>query len=175
MENGIVIWLTGLPGSGKSTVANALKDLHSDFIILSMDEMRKLVTPNPTYSDSERDIVYRAIVFLAKILSDNGLNVIIDATGNLRKWRELARYLIKKFIEVYLKCPLNICIKRERNRINKHSAPGNIYEKAQKGWPVPGINVPYETPLNPEIEIDSERLSINEIVKIIDSKIKELK
>lgn len=175
MNQGIVIWLTGLPGSGKSTVAKGLKDIYPDFVILNMDEMRKLVTPKPTYSDSERDIVYRAIVFLAKILSDNGLNVIIDATGNLRKWRDLARDLIKTFLEVYLKCPLNICIEREEKRVNKHSAPNNIYKKAKEGWPVPGINVPYEEPLNPDIVVDSERFSINEIVKIVDNKIKELK
>lgn len=172
MVEGVVIWITGLPGSGKSTIANALKVLRPDFIILNMDELRKFLTPEPTYSDKERDLVYRALVLLAKVLSDKGFNVIIDATGNLRKWRELARNSIKKYIEVYLKCPLNICIEREEKRIDRHCAPGNIYKKASEGWPVPGINAPYEEPLNPEIEVDSESLSVIEIVKIIDNKIK---
>lgn len=108
--SGIAIWITGLPGSGKSTVANEVKKVHPEFIILRMDELRKIVTPEPTYSDAEREIVYRTIVYLAKKLTEHGHDVIIDATGNLRRWRELARQLIPRYAEVYLKCPIEICM-----------------------------------------------------------------
>src|SRR3989304_1517263 len=64
----IVIWITGWPGSGKSTVASAVKDLIPDAAILRMDELRNIVTPEPTYSDSQRECVYRSLVYTAKIL-----------------------------------------------------------------------------------------------------------
>ncbi|MEW6215371.1 MAG: adenylyl-sulfate kinase, partial [Nitrospirota bacterium] len=108
--SGIAIWITGLPGSGKSTVADAFKKAHPKFIVLRMDELRKVVTPEPTYSDYEREIVYRSLVYLAKKLTELGQDVIIDATGNLRRWRELARGLIPRYAEVYLRCPVELCM-----------------------------------------------------------------
>ncbi|MBI4839261.1 MAG: adenylyl-sulfate kinase [Nitrospirae bacterium] len=149
-----VIWITGLPGSGKSTIAAVLKKKIPDAVILRMDELRKIVTPKPSYSDEEREYVYRALVFTAKNLYKLGHNVIIDATGNRKSWRQLARKLIKNFFEVYLKCPLNVCMMRERKRVNTHGAPRKIYEK---GKPVPGVRVPYEKPVKPEIIIDTEK------------------
>ncbi len=152
-----VIWITGLPGSGKSTVALAVKEKIPDAVILRIDELRGIVTPEPTYSDEEREYVYRALVFTAKTLYELGHNVIIDATGNRKSWRDLARNLIPEFFEVYLKCPIELCVEREKTRIDTHAAPTKIYEKGQKGWPVPGINVPYEEPEKPEIIIDTEQ------------------
>lgn len=153
----MVIWITGLPGCGKSTVASALKEKLADAVILRMDELRKLVTPVPTYSDEEREHVYRAFVYTAKTLYTLGHNVIMDATGNRRSWRRLARELIPDFFEVYLKCPVELCMYREKTRLNTHSAPKDIYKKGEKGSPVPGINVPYEEPENPELVIDAEK------------------
>lgn len=173
--SGIAIWITGLPGSGKSTVADALKDAHPEFIVLRMDEFRKIVTPKPTYSDSERDMVYRAIVYLAKKLTELGHNVIIDATGNLRRWRELARQSIERYIEVYLRCPIELCIQREKKRIETHEAPKDIYKKGAAGWPVPGMVVPYEEPLNPEITTDTDKISVKDIIAKIEEKIARLK
>jgi len=154
-----VIWITGLPGSGKSTVASAVKEMVPDAVILRMDELRKIVTPEPTYSDSERECVYRSLVFTAKIINQLGHTVIIDATGNKKSWRELARNIIPDFLEIYLKCPLELCMKREKTRINTHAAPKNIYDKGRAGWPVPGVNIPYEEPEKPALIIDTERES----------------
>jgi adenylylsulfate kinase len=109
---GRTLWITGLPGSGKSTIADFLKAAHPDLVILRMDDLRKIVTPAPTYSESERDLVYRSIIYFAGRLTELGHTVIIDATGNLRKWRELARELIPKFSEIYLKCQIIECMKR---------------------------------------------------------------
>ncbi len=152
-----VIWITGLPGSGKSTLAEAIKRKVSEAVILRMDEVRKVITPKPSYSDTEREYVYRALVYMAKTLYELGHNVIIDATGHKRRWRQLARKFIPNFFECYLKCPVNLCIKREAERIDTHAAPMGIYKKGKKGWPVPGIKVPYERPLKPEIIIDTVR------------------
>jgi adenylylsulfate kinase len=144
-----VLWITGLPGSGKSTVASAVKEKTPDSVMIRMDELRRIVTPQPTYSDSEREYVYRSLVYTAKTLYENGHTVIIDATGNRKAWRELARKLIASFIEVYLQCPIEICEKREGARIDTHAAPRKI---------VPGINVPYEESERPDITIiDTEK------------------
>jgi adenylylsulfate kinase len=160
--NGIAVWITGLPGSGKSTMAEALRQGHAEYLVLRMDEMRKVVTPEPSYSDAERDLLYRSLVFLAKKMTEAGHNVIIDATGNLRKWRQLARELIPGFVEVYMKCSVEACRERETRRRDTHGAPKDIYKKGERGWPVPGINAPYEEPLSPEIVIDSERTSVGD-------------
>ena len=162
-----VVWITGLPGSGKSTVAEALKKKIPDTEILGMDELRKIVTPDPAYSDSERDHVYRALVYTAKTLHKLGHNVIIDATGNRQLWRQLARTEIPGFIEVYLKCQLELCMKRERTRIDRHAAPAGIYKKAENGWPVPGVNVPYEEAAKPDLTIDSGKNSPGEAAEMI--------
>ncbi len=172
---GIAIWITGLPGSGKSTVADEIKKLHPGFLVLRMDELRKVVTPEPTYSDAERDTVYRALVYLAGTLTELGHSVIIDATGNLRKWRELARERIRGYIEVYLKCPLELCMDREQRRTEAHGAPRDIYRKGGAGWPVPGVTVPYEEPLNPEITINTDKTSLREMAEQIEKEIARLK
>ncbi len=166
--SGIALWITGLPGSGKSTIAEALKNTHPEFIILRMDELRKVVTPEPTYSDPEREIVYRALVFLAKKLTDLGHHVVIDATGNLRRWRDLARGIIPKYIEVYLRCPIELCMKRENQRLERREAPKDIYKKGAEGWPVPGMVVPYEEPLNPEIVVETDKTSIEDSIAKIE-------
>jgi adenylylsulfate kinase len=167
MRTGIALWITGLPGSGKSTLAEALKEAEPGFHILRMDELRKVATPEPTYSEGERDILYRALVYIAWTLAGLGHDVIIDATGNLRKWRQLARGLLPAYAEVYLKCPLSLCMERERRRPDTRQAPKRIYEKARKGWPVPGVSAPYEEPLRPEVTIEVPAMGLGEQVRVV--------
>jgi adenylylsulfate kinase len=131
--------------------------------------VREYATPQPTYSEKERSIVYGALVFTAKMLTKNGINVIIDATANRRRFRDQARQAVSNFMEAYLECPLEVCVEREAKRINTHLAPTDIYKKAEEGKSrtVPGVGVPYESPLNPEIKVDSSRLSPEECVEKI--------
>lgn len=163
---GKALWLTGLPGSGKTSIARALKIEHPDIVLLRMDEMRRIVTPDPTYSDDEREVLYRSLVYTAMVLTQKGHDVLIDATGHKRVWRDLAREVIKNFYEIYLRCPIDICMKRERVRIDEY-APKDIYRKAERGAPVPGVVVPYEEPMRPELIIDTDKISIEDSVREI--------
>ncbi|MEM3769939.1 MAG: adenylyl-sulfate kinase [Candidatus Bathyarchaeia archaeon] len=161
MVEGWCVWVTGLPGSGKSVVAETLiKFLLQRGIraqLLSSDALRKVLTPQPTYSLEERDIVYATLVYIAKLLTQNCVNVVIDATGNLQRYRENARHQIPKFIEAYLECPLEVCIQRESRRAETHQAPKQIYARALEGKAptVPGVGQPYEPPVNPEVTVNT--------------------
>ena len=124
-------------------------------VVLELDEIRKFLTPSPTYTDTERDVVYRALVYMAAALTTSGTPVIIDATAHRRAWRDLARRLIPRFAEVQLVCPLDVCRERERQRADGH-APREIYARAGRpGALVPGVDVPYEPALRPELAVDT--------------------
>ncbi len=173
MKEGWCVWVTGLPGSGKSTIAQALLEkLRKRGVnaqIVSSDMLRKIVTPNPKYTEEERNMVYGAIVFVAGLLASNGVNVIIDATGNLRKYRNQARKQIPKFMEAYVRCPLEICIERESGRGKTFYAPKDIYKKAftGKSATVPGMGAPYEEPLHPEVTVDSDKMDSDQCAQRI--------
>lgn len=172
-QHGWCIWITGLPGSGKSVISRALLDkleeigVHAQ--IVSSDMLREIITPHPTYCEEERDIVYAGIIFVAKLLIQNGVNVIIDATGNRRRYRERARKEMQSFFEAYIRCPLEICIKREEERRITSHAPMNIYKKALTGKSVtvPGMGAPYEKPLQPDVVVDSDKLNQNQCAQKI--------
>jgi adenylylsulfate kinase len=161
------VWITGLPGSGKTVIARKVRSILEErgiagggVKVLELDGIRRFITPQPTYSDEERELVYASLVYMAKLLVDSGTPVIIDATANRRKYRERARETIPNFAEVYVKCSLDTCMEREGRRKAKY-APSGIYNKAMdKGARVPGVNVPYEEPLNPEVVVDSETMGV---------------
>ncbi len=161
LKAGWCVWLTGLPGSGKSVISRTLIRLLSERGIhaqlLSSDALRKVLTPNASYSIEERDVVYNTIAYIACLLSQNGVNVVIDATANLRPYRDKARDNIPCFIEAYLDCPMDVCMKREAKRKETFSAPREIYSKALEGKArtVPGIGQPYEPPLHPEVTVNT--------------------
>jgi len=131
-----------------------------------------VLTRKPSYSLEERDSVYRTLVYIAG-RTQNGVNVVIDATGNLRRYRENARNRISSFIEVYLECPLETCDERETTRAVTHYEPRQIYQRAGEGKAptVPGIGQPYEAPSNPEIVLDTTKClpmeSAREVLKKI--------
>ncbi len=168
---GFAIWITGLPASGKTTLARAVeKRLYEWYgvkvVHLESDELRKILTPNPTYSVEERDWFYNVLVFIGKLLTKNGINVIFDATGNKRTYRKKARELIKKFMEIYVQCPLEVCKQRDTK---------GIYERAMRGLAttVPGIQEPYETPEDPELTINTVATSPEEGAEHIIARLKE--
>jgi adenylylsulfate kinase len=173
--NGWAIWITGLPGSGKTERSRELlKKLEQKNIRvqhLRMDEIRKILTPKKKYTEEERDYAYRAIILIGKFLTENGINIIIDATGHKKMWRELARRLIPNFAEIYVKCPLKICIDRESKR-KDDLIVSNLYKKAMNRiktgekvdavGEVIGIDITYEEPNNPELIIEADKLNPKE-------------
>lgn len=166
------IWLTGLPASGKSTIVAALKPqlegLGCVVEVLESDAVRRILTPAPTYSHEERDLLYRALAFMGARLVAHGVTVIYDATANRRAYRDFARSLIPQFIEVWVECPLELAMQRDYK---------GTYQRGQRGESstVPGLQDPYEAPLSPEVRIDTAKLSAKEaagkVVEFIRGKI----
>jgi len=172
-----VMWFTGLPGCGKTTIADQVKTKLSEkgtyTKILQLDEIRRVITPQPKYTEEERDIVYASLAYMAKLLSEEEINVIIDATANRRRYRDLARQLIPKFAEVFIRAPLEVCMEREEKRRAKFS-PKDIYKKAALSATVPGVNVAYEEPISPEIEVDAAKMSSEESARHIADRISDI-
>jgi len=102
------VWLTGLPASGKSTIVSLLRPeleaLDLTVEVLESDDVRHILTPTPTYSETERDVFYRALALLGARLVAHGVTVLFDATATKRMYRDLARTLIPRFIEVSVEC-----------------------------------------------------------------------
>ena len=146
------IWVTGLPASGKSTIVSALKPqleaMGLAVEVLESDEVRRVITPTPTYSEAERDLFYRALAFTGQKLVAHGVTVVFDATASRRAYRDFARSVIPRFIEVSVECSLAICMERDRK---------GTYRKGQRGesLTVPGLQSPYEAPINPDLRIDT--------------------
>ena len=151
---GFAVWLTGLPSSGKSALAAALsRQLAARGIsaaVLESDILRRVLTPNPVYSEEERDVFYRAMAYIGKLLTDHGVPVIFDATANRRAYRDHARREIARFVEVYVDCPLSVCIARD---------PKGIYKRGQEGGTnhVPGLQADYEPPQHPDLVIRADQ------------------
>jgi adenylylsulfate kinase len=148
------VWITGLPASGKSTVtaelAQRLRETGVHATVLESDELRKIFSTEARYDERDREYFYASMAFIGRVLTENGISVIFDATANLRAYRDRARQQIPAFIEVFVDSPLETCIGRD---------PKGIYRKAREGEAahVPGLQSPYEPPLNPDVVIHGDR------------------
>lgn len=149
---GRVVFLTGAPASGKTTVAKLLLErleaVGIPTLWLDSDDLRTVLTPNATYSDEERDQFYGAIAHLALLGVQGGVTVVISATANRRRYRDVIRAQVPDFTEVLLECPPELRIERD---------PKGLYAQAREGSIdlLPGFGVPYEAPEHPELIIDN--------------------
>ncbi len=168
---GFVIWLTGIPGSGKSTIAKKLREvLMSKGLCvehLDGDEVRPWLSPEAGFSREDRIRHLRRVAFVSHLLARNGVVVIASFVSPYRETRDLARELNKDaFIEVYVKCPVEVAIKRD---------PKGLYKKALKGEikNMTGIQDVYEPPVNPEVVVETDKESVEESVnKIVEYLVK---
>ena len=157
-----IIWLTGLSGAGKSTVADLLEqklnkqDKHT--FLLDGDNLRHTLNQDLGFSDDDRNENIRRIGHVGKLMVDAGLIVIASFISPFEKQRKLTRELFEKdeYIEVFLNTPLEVCEKRD---------PKGLYKKARSGLlkDFTGIDSAYEKPKNPEITLDGEKYSADEL------------
>lgn len=150
------VWITGLPASGKSTITRALTQQLSqrgiDVAVLESDALRPVLTPRATYSDEDREGFYRAVAYIGSLLVSHGVPVIFDATGNRRVHRAHARSAIDRFVEVFVDCPIEVCIARD---------PKGLYRKARsrEATNLPGLQSTYEPPERPDLVVSGHRES----------------
>ena len=160
-NNGVVIWLTGLSGSGKTTIANSLykliiaRDVNCE--ILDGDSIRSNLTQGLGYTKNDRDINVRRVGYIANLLSRNGVIVIVALISPYRATRDEVKLGTNQFIEVYVDSPLEICELRDIKGLYVLARDGKIKDFT-------GIDDPYEPPLNPDITCLTYRETIEESV-----------
>lgn len=161
-----IIWFTGLSGSGKSTLSHALDEAlyqrKARSYVLDGDNIRHGLNKDLGFSDEARTENIRRIGEVAKLFIDAGLIVMTAFISPFRKDRDIVRELVQEgeFIEIFVKCPLDVCENRD---------PKGLYKKARNGEikQFTGIDSPYEEPVNPEFVIETDKMSVDEAVKNI--------
>lgn len=170
-KKGFVVWFTGLPSSGKSTLARLLEKKLARWghpvEVLDGDEVRLRLTRGLGFSKEDRDENIRRISFVAKLLSRNGVAAITAAISPYRSVRDEARQEIGPFVEVYVKCSLETCIARDVKGLYRRALAGEIKNFT-------GISDPYEEPLNPEVVVESSKESPEESLRKILARLMEL-
>ena len=164
-NNGFTVWMTGLPSSGKSTLAGLLaRELEGyglPVVNLDGDEVRLRLSKGLGFSKEDRDENIRRISYVARVASDMGGVAITSAISPYREIRDEARAEIANFVEVFVSCPVEVCIQRDVKGLYKKALAGEI-----KGFT--GIDDPYEEPLSPELvvhtDLESEQESIANIL-----------
>lgn len=148
MRRGVVIWITGLPSSGKSTFAAHLErqlwGLGTPVCTLDSDRIRECLVPPPGYDETARAQFYETLTRLSTLLATQGLTVLVPATANRRNFRDGARRQAPSYLEVYIDVSSEECRARD--------AKGLYAESSAGGAPtLPGAGSPYEPPLDPEV------------------------
>jgi len=157
--HGVTVWLTGLPSAGKTTLAGRLSaELEArgyPVEVLDGDEIRLRLSKGLGFSKTDRDEHIRRITYVARLLTRVGAAVIVCAISPYRSVREEARTEIRRFVEVYVNCPLEECVRRDVK---------GLYQKALRGELAnfTGVSDPYEPPLNPDVVAHTDRETLEE-------------
>jgi adenylylsulfate kinase len=147
-HHGLVVWLTGLPSAGKSTLAarvcENLRAAGLGTLVLDGDEVRAALRPEPGYDEAGRDAFYETLARLAALAAEQGLIVLVPATAHRCAFRDRARALTRSFVEVFVDTPLAECRRRDSK---------GLYERAstEAAGTLPGAQLPYEPPDRPEL------------------------
>lgn len=171
MQKGFTLWFTGLSGAGKTTLAHMveteLRKRNYRVEVLDGDVVRTNLSKGLGFSKEDRDTNIRRIGFVCHLLSRNGVVAISAAISPYRAIRDEVRAQIGDFVEVYVRCPLDVVAARDVK---------GLYAKAMAGE-IPaftGVSDPYEEPLNPEIVVDSSTQTKEESFAVIISRLEEL-
>ncbi len=162
--------MTGLPGSGKTTIAleleKRLEDMGRNVEILDGDEVRKGLSSDLGFSKEDRQQHAKRVTFVAKVLSRNGVIVLVGLISPFRAFRQYAREEIGEFMEVFVDTSLEECIQRD---------PKGLYKLAQEGKikDLTGLQDPYEAPEDPELVIPTEEVTVEEAADMVMDKLRE--
>ena len=171
MERGFVVWFTGLSGAGKSTLARGLESVLRErglkVEVLDGDVIRTNLSKELGFSKEDRDTNIRRIGFVCKLLARNGVATIAAAISPYREVRDEVRRDIGDFVEVYVKCPIDVLKERDAK---------GLYAKALRGEisNFTGISDPYEEPLNPEVVLETDKQSVEESLATLMARLEEL-
>lgn len=170
-HQGFTIWFTGLPCCGKTTIADRVAALlkSKGYMIerLDGDLIRQNLSKDLGFSKKDRDENINRAIFLAKMLTRNNVVVLASFVSPYKKQRRKARKDIKKFVEVYVRCPVKICMKRDVKGMYKKALEGKISHFT-------GVDDPYEEPEDPELIVDTDIEPVQESVGKVLDKIEEL-
>jgi len=170
-NKGFTIWFTGLSGAGKSTLSEALEERlearERKVEILDGDIVRTHLSKGLGFSREDRDTNIKRIAFVCSLLTRNGVICISAAIAPYREARQWARQEIGNFVEVYVKCPLEVCRQRDVKGLYKMVDEGKI-----KGFT--GVDDPYEEPEHPELVVETSKETIEESVGRIFAKLEAL-
>jgi adenylylsulfate kinase len=171
-ERGVVIWFTGLSGSGKTTIAHLVEEKLVDAGVpvetLDGDVVRENLSKGLGFSKEDRDINIRRIAFVAHLLQRNGVFVITAAISPYRAIREEARAMIKDFVEVFADAPIEICEQRDVKGLYAKARAGEL-----KGFT--GVDDPYESPAGPEVTCHTDGETVEESAQKVIDKLVDLK
>lgn len=157
-----VLWMTGLPCSGKTTIIRKLQETIQNLAVLDGDELREWLSPKD-FSKEGRDEHNKKVAFLAKLLLKHNVPVGVSLVSPYIENRENARKIINagdKFSEVYVKCSLEKCEERDVKGMYKKARAGQIKNFT-------GLDDPYEPPVNPELVVNTENQTLEESVQLI--------
>ena len=158
-QPGATIWFTGLPSSGKSTIARdvyqRLLDRGLPVELLDGAEVRESLSRGLGFSKEDREEHIRRMGYVAKLLSRNGVIAVCAAVSPYRATRDEVRRNTRRFVEVYVECPVAVAEQRDTD---------GWYAKARRGEVAEftGVNAPYEPPMAPEVHIHSDRESVDD-------------
>jgi adenylylsulfate kinase len=159
IDDGVVLWLTGLSGSGKSALAEAvaaeLRATGKRVEVLDGDAVRQQLSGELGFSRRDRDTNVARIAFVADLLARNGVVVLVAAISPFRDARDQARAKLGAFVEIHVAAPLETCIQRDVKGLYKRALAGEIEHFT-------GISDPYEEPLRPELRIDTSRVTVKD-------------
>jgi adenylyl-sulfate kinase len=163
-SEGYTIWLTGLPCSGKSTLATYLRaELVRNgvtAVILDGDDVRRWLTRGLGFSREDRQENIRRIAHVARLLTGAGVVAIVAAVSPYRDARQEARVVTGRFVEVYVKCRLQVCVERDVKGMYRRALTGQLSHFT-------GISDPYEPPATPELVVDTDRYTVRDCVQSI--------